>query len=416
MRSFITGYEARGDRTMRASEVLQKCLGDALNTMHALRSRALLHATEAAIQGRRLTLMDLARSWPGAERIRAPLKALDRLLGNRHLHAERMHVYTAMTRWLVRSKQPVIVIDWSDLKRDRSWHVLRAAIPVGGRTLPILDMVFPGGKQGSPKAEKQFLQRLAEVLPDDVCPIVVTDAGFRAPWFRAVEALGWHWLGRLRNTTYLKPFEAPNEPSQWVSCKAMYALTKQAPRDFGLMQIVRSAPLTARVVLHAKPPKGRKHRNQRGVPARNSYSRKNAQREREPWLLMASPSLSLNAHQLVTLYARRMQIELSFRDLKSHRYGQAFEDSLTRKGERIEILLLLSALAALATWLVGMACEASGIDRWLTPFGSTRRLYSVMRLGREALVRRWIDIPLGKLIEHLRQPAPSLLDQLGVPA
>jgi hypothetical protein len=196
----------------------------------------------------------------------------------------------------------------------------------------------------------------------------------------------------------------------------MYALTKQAPRDFGLMQIVRSAPLTARVVLHAKPPKGRKHRNQRGVPARNSYSRKNAQREREPWLLMASPSLSLNAHQLVTLYARRMQIELSFRDLKSHRYGQAFEDSLTRKGERIEILLLLSALAALATWLVGMACEASGIDRWLTPFGSTRRLYSVMRLGREALVRRWIDIPLGKLIEHLRQPAPSLLDQLGVPA
>lgn len=25
MRSILTGYEARGDRTMRASEVLQKC-------------------------------------------------------------------------------------------------------------------------------------------------------------------------------------------------------------------------------------------------------------------------------------------------------------------------------------------------------------------------------------------------------
>jgi len=93
MRSFLTGYEARGDHTMRATEVLQKCLGDAFESMHALRSRVLLRAVEATIQGRRLTLIDLARAWPHAERIRAPLKALDRLLGNRHLHAERESIY-----------------------------------------------------------------------------------------------------------------------------------------------------------------------------------------------------------------------------------------------------------------------------------------------------------------------------------
>ena len=75
---------------MRASEVLQKCLGDSLNAMHALRSRVLLRAVEALVRGRRLTLMDLARSWPGAERVSAPLKALDRLLGNGHLHTERV--------------------------------------------------------------------------------------------------------------------------------------------------------------------------------------------------------------------------------------------------------------------------------------------------------------------------------------
>lgn len=401
---------------MRATEVLQKCLGDALGSMHALRSRVLLRAVEAVVHGRRLTLMDLARAWPDAERVRAPLKALDRLLGNAHLHAEREYLYQSMTRWLVRSKQPVIVIDWSDLKSDRSWHLLRAAIPVGGRTLPILDMVFPAGQQGTPRAEKQFLQHLAQVLPEDVCPILVTDAGFRTPWFRSVEAMGWQWLGRLRSTTYLKPSELPSEPSQWVSCKAMYELATQAPRDFGQIEIVRSKPLAAHVVLHAKPPRGRKHRNRQGVPARNSHSRKNARREREPWLLMASPSLTLNARQLVTLYARRMQIELSFRDLKSHRYGQAFEDSLTRKGPRIEVLLLLSALAAFATWLVGMACETSGIDQWLMPFRSTRRLYSVMRLGREALVRRWLQIPLRDLVKLMRQPTPTILAQLGVPA
>lgn len=401
---------------MRATEVLQKCLRGALGSMHALRSRVLLRAVEAMIHGNRLTLIDLARSWPGAERVRAPLKALDRLLGNRHLHREREGIYKTMTRWLVRGEHPIIVIDWSDLKEDRSWYLLRAAIPVGGRSLPILDMVFPGGKQGSPKAEKQFLQRLAHVLPDDVQPILVTDAGFRGPWFRAVEAMGWQWLGRLRNTTYLKPLEVPDEPGEWVTCKAMYALATGGPRDFGTMEVARSNPLTARVVLHAKPPKGRKHHNRQGAPARNSNSRKNAQRESEPWLLVASPSLMLNARQLVTLYGRRMQIELSFRDLKSHRYGQGFEDSLTRKGARIEMLLLLSAMAAFATWLVGMACESCGIDAWLAPFRSRRRLYSVMRLGREALVRRWSSTRLSGLIDQLRHPSPRLLDQLDVPA
>ena len=141
------------------------------------------------------------------------------------------------------SKQPVIVVDWSDLKVDRSWHLLRASIPVRGRTLPILDMVFPAGQQGSPKAEKQFLQRLARVLPEGVHPTVVTDDGFRGPWLRAVQAMGWQWLGRLRNTTSLRPVDVPNEPSQWVPCKAIYALVRQTPRDFGQMEIARNHPL-----------------------------------------------------------------------------------------------------------------------------------------------------------------------------
>ena len=49
---------------MRAAQVLQKCLSEALDGMHALRQRVLLKATEALISGRRLTLIDLARSWP----------------------------------------------------------------------------------------------------------------------------------------------------------------------------------------------------------------------------------------------------------------------------------------------------------------------------------------------------------------
>jgi hypothetical protein len=116
------------------------------------------------------------------------------------------------------------------------------------------------------------------------------------------------------------------------------------------------------------------------------------------------------------LYGRRIQIELSFRDLKSHRYGQGFEDNLTRKGVRIEVLLLLSAMAAFASWLVGMACKSCGIDDWLAPFRSKRRLYSVMRLGPKALVRRWLSTRLSELIDQLRHPSSQRLDELGLPA
>jgi hypothetical protein len=35
---------------------------------------------------------------------------------------------------------------------------------------------------------------------------VITDAGFRAPWFRAVEAMGWHWIGRVRHRTVVLIF------------------------------------------------------------------------------------------------------------------------------------------------------------------------------------------------------------------
>ena len=45
---------------MRATGVLQKCLGDSLDAIHAQRTRVLMRAVEATIAGRRLTLIELA--------------------------------------------------------------------------------------------------------------------------------------------------------------------------------------------------------------------------------------------------------------------------------------------------------------------------------------------------------------------
>ena len=402
---------------MQAVKVLQKCLCETWQTMHAARTRALLLAVQALIVGRRLVLMELARQWPGAQRVRTPLKALDRLLSNPHLHQERERIYAGIAHWLLRSPQPVIIVDWSNLKADRSWHLLRAVVPVGGRGLPILDMVFRDGQQNTPRAEQLFLQRLKTIVPAGVRPIVVTDAGFRGPWFRAVQAQGWHWLGRLRHTTYVKPASAPDHPDQWVPCKTLHAQASATPREMGLMDTARHCPWTCHVALLSKPAKGRSAKTLQGAKKRSAHSKKNALREREPWIIVASPALRVNARQMTQLYARRMQIELSFRDLKSHQYGQGLEDSLTRKGPRIEVLLLLQTLAAFATWLVGLACEVSGLAQWLSPHaGSKKKYYSTTRIGQEALQHHWPAGSVEQWMALLRNLPDSVNQQLCVPA
>lgn len=398
---------------MRATTVLQKCLDPALAPMHALRSATLLLAVESLLAGRRLVLIDLARSWLGAERIRAPLKRLDRLLGNPRLHAERERIYGGMVRWLVRSAEPVIVVDWCRLKADGRWHLLRAAVPVGGRTLTLLEWVLPERQLTCPHVERRFLERLKALLPPDARPIVVTDAGFRTPWCRSVDAQGWHWLTRLRNRTLVR--STADAPDQWIACRALHSLVSRSTRDLGVFELVRSHPYCARLILHGKASKGRHHRTLKGPARRDKQSLQSARREAEPWLLAVSPGLNgLSAKQVASLYHRRMQIELGFRDLKSHRYGQAFEDSLTRKSERIEILLMLHALAVFAAWLAGMAAEAGHCQDRINPYAARRRLYSLIRLGWEALARGWLWRPTYTLLESLRQLSPEAIDNMAV--
>ena len=58
-----------------ACAVLQKCFADVFQRS-AARVQVLSGAVLSLLSCRRLVLMDLARAWPGAQRVRAPLKRL----------------------------------------------------------------------------------------------------------------------------------------------------------------------------------------------------------------------------------------------------------------------------------------------------------------------------------------------------
>jgi len=370
---------------MHAASVLQKCLPAVFSEMHLVRARALIGAVQALLLGRRLILMDLARAWPGAERVRAPLKCLDRLLSNRHLQASRETFYQTMMPWLMRQPHPLLLIDWSDLHEDCRWQLLRASMPFKGRAVTVLEMVFPESMKGAPCAEKQFLYRLRALLPPGITPILVTDAGFRTPWFRAVARFGWHYVGRLRGRTRIQVGDG-----QWFDNRELHAQIRSTAQYVKDVWIVQNDPWQIDLVLYRKPARGRVVLNRHGARRRSHTSLAAERRERDPWLLVVSPGLRhLSAKQLVGIYAKRMQIEQSFRDLKCERFGCAFKYSLTRDPKRIAILLLIHALATFVAWLAALSVTRAAHIRYGGIISTrARRHYSHLRIGWEALRRK----------------------------
>ena len=389
---------------MHAARVLQKCFADVFGQMHAARVRVLVGAVLALLSCRRLVLMDLARAWIGAERVRAPLKKLDRLLSNPHLHGELQLLYQQIARWCVRSAEPVIVVDWSTLKADESLHLLRAALAVGGRTVTVYEEVHPQEKAQSPKVHRDFLRELHKLLPSGCRAIIVTDAGFRCPWFSEVEQLGWRWIGRVRNQVCVKL----GENSVWQLLTALFE-GRAKLHCFGAVRLARQQRFSCQLLRYRAEPQGRKHRNARKNVSRSKQSREAARAQREPWMLAYCNELQhADPMHIVQVYKKRMQIELSFRDLKSARYGCAFRHSLTRKRLRVAVLLLLQAMASLIAWLQGAMLKSSkDITHCAIRVHHKRAHYSILRIGWESLRRN--HHPPSRLQELTLKQVPAWL-------
>lgn len=82
-----------------------------------------------------------------------------------------------------------------------------------------------------------------------------------------------------------------------------------------------------------------------------------------------------------------MQIEETFRDLKSPQYGMELRQSRSRCPKRYDVLLLIAMQAEILLWCIGIAARHLG---WQKDFQANsikhRAVLSVVRLGKE--VRR----------------------------
>ena len=219
---------------MHAIAVLQKLLQRWTPSIHSKRRAALCAAVGGALSGGRLTLSALARSLDRDSAVRHRIKSIDRLLGNERLRDERLLIYRMLCELLVGQAQPCLIVDWSDLKPDRSLLLLRASVWVHGFALPVYEEVHPIRQQHSPRVHREFLLTLRMLLPQDCRPVIVTDAGFRSTWFEAVQRQDWHWVGRIRNRTMAEI------DGQWRHCKTLYPQARGKPRDLGELRVTRN--------------------------------------------------------------------------------------------------------------------------------------------------------------------------------
>lgn len=342
---------------MRVHTILNTFLHDVTPTMHKVRRASLNAALTSLLSGSQLSVTSLGRNIDSKTTEKHQIKRSMRLCSNPHLYHEIDAIYSSMTTRLIdQQKQPIILVDWSDLDPRKQHFLLRASIAVDGRSLTLLEKIYTVEYKDKPSVHKVFMESLKAILPDNVKPIIVSDAGFRVPWFELIASLGWDYVGRVRNKTMCKHIAA----DKWLLTRELYKAATTKAKPLGHYMMRRKGSFETALVVYKQRAKGRKKLIATGERSRaNSNSRSNAEREKEPWLL-ATPlpiNTAKEVNKIVKLYRTRMQIEESFRDLKT---GLDFNASQTRTLKYLAILLLIAMLAQYVLFLLGMVIKLSG--------------------------------------------------------
>lgn len=368
---------------MHAGKIVKRMLAGYVSGLHAKQSASVLAAVTSVLRGGRLSLSQLARSLESAVAMRHRIKRMDRLLGSPQIHRQRIPIYRALsTHWLEGMHTLLIVVDWSDMTEDQCWHLLRASVVVEGRSMTLYEEVHPRRLLTNRLVHDRFLNRLSQLLPAGCTPIIMTDAGFRSTWFELVNKHRWGWVGRIRNRDMICLSEAA-----WQHATDLYATATEQPQAFEGVRYVRRHPTACRLILVKKEARGRVRRTRLGAQSRAQTSLKAAKREREPWLLACSPSLShLSPVAVVALYAQRMRIEQSFRDTKNTQLGLGMSASRSHSAARLEMLLLIGHLAGWVLRIIGESAQQRQLQLYFqSTCRSCRKEISVMTLARRLL-------------------------------
>jgi hypothetical protein len=243
--------------------------------------------------------------------------------------------------------------------------------------MPIYSEVHPLKKLGNAAVERRFLRTLKTIVPTECRSIIVSDAGFKGPFFQAVIDVGWDFLGRVRGTA-----KAISSTGETISKEEFYASASITPVDLGAFKLFVKQRISCRLILVRK----RRRPGPKRPPPACKEERELRQSALDPWLLATSLSDG-DAAEIVRKYAARMQIEETFRDAKSHRFGWSLGTVRLTTPHRAAVLLALAALAFLVATLIGMTAERHGRHRGYQANTEKKRVLSLVALATAILHR-----------------------------
>jgi hypothetical protein len=373
--------------------------------MHSARRQALENCIRSAATRNHLTVTSLGRGIGTEAYEKHRIKSADRLLSNLNLHREIPEIYREISRlFLSGLAQPVLLVDWSDMDPEQKNFLLRAALVCQGRSITVYEEVHPLERKDKPATHRQFLDNLKTIVPVSCKPIVVTDAGFRGPWFRQILETGWDYVGRVRHQTQYEV-----EPDNWQPCKSLYEQASEKVIWLNDVSVAKSNPFETTLVLYKGPSKGRHALNRNGEPKRSGTSLNAAEGWKEPWLLATSLPVQTKAqaNAIVKRYGARMQIEESFRDHKSERFGLGMNMHKTKSTQRLTVLVLIGTLSCFYLHLLGLLARDAGLARrFQANTEKSRHVLSCIFLGTRILATgvNYMEVENeDELIERFRQ-------------
>ena len=364
---------------MLTKEVSQKFFNNALSSIHAKRAQCLFETSWALVNQANLTITSLGYHKDGLAYPKHKIKSVDRLAGNPKLHQEIPIVYKELFQPMLVCMPIIhILVDWSGCCRQ-DIHMLRASIVHNGRSITIYNEIHPQSKYGNREIQNRFLATLKKIIPIGKKVIVITDAGFSTPWFKAILKMGWDYIGRL--TSYTMVNLGSND--KWVKVEALHKTKYNRIEYMGHGRIGKRSdtPVTGAIYRYKAKNKNRKEKSK--YPQQN---KRFSTLYKVPWII--ATSLKKDKHPgkyVMNCYKKRMQIEQNFRDEKSVRFGFGWRLGRSTSMERIAVLCLIAHITAFFLIYLGTIIEKLGLHKQFQVNTAKKRVLSFLTLGRRAV-------------------------------
>lgn len=389
---------------MHVQTILHQLLSTAI---HQTRLKTLLALLTGLIDSKQLKLTQLGRSLPANGKERAGILRVDRFLRNEFYQKNTIVIYRCISRFVIgNSLAPDIIVDWSSIPNSNytaeggEHCVLRASFAAEGRSITLYEEVHAKKDESHPKVHKAFLENLKSVLPENCCPCIITDAGFKTPWFKEVIGLGWNYIGRVRGLIQY------DDGNGFQTIKNLFAQASNVPRYLGNYLLAKTGCLTTHFYLYKEEPKGRHKWTKTKNISKDKASKKYGDGHNEPWVLVSSLLEKGGEQKIIKKFKTRMSIEESFRDTKSVEFGFSMRENRTIKSERYIVWLMLAALGSLIAWVVGYAGEQQKLhyDFQANTYRH-RRVLSFFYLGCQ-IIRKRMNIPIDLKLTQLQAWGP----------